>query len=180
MNPNDDPNNQVPNDPNAPQDDLFPGFLNPSDNPADQQVPGFLQDGQDGSQPSQPQQYIRAGSPEAPITIPVETQPAGPEQGMESSESQEYGRENPEQVENKELKKVQNDNNEQVKRPLPKPVTVEAPQKGPQLYGYMVPPQIIKNFNLIRSRKLKGSPTASKTWLYVLLDRILKMHNKQG
>ncbi len=179
MNPNDDPNNQMPIDPNAQvgQDDLFPGFLNQPNDPSAQ--PDFLQD--DQNQPQKPQQYIRAGSPEAPITVAVESQPTqSPEQGMESQESQEFGKEDRELVENKEVKKTQNDNDEGVKKPVVvKPVTPEVPQKGPQLYGYMVPPQIIKNFNLIRSRKLKGSPTASKTWLYVLLDRILKMHNQK-
>ena len=52
--------------------------------------------------------------------------------------------------------------------------TAVKPQPGPKFYGYMVAPQIANNYPLITDQKGKGNPSKSRTWIYMLLDRILK------
>ena len=47
-------------------------------------------------------------------------------------------------------------------------------QPAPKFYGYMVSPQIANNHALISSLKGRGETNKSRTWIYMLLDRILK------
>ncbi|HEC64185.1 MAG TPA: hypothetical protein ENI23_02700 [bacterium] len=180
--------NNQPQDPQMGQqgDDSIPSFLNdPSlaQDPAvvDQLAQGQLPPGQidqDGTDPSSQQVVVGTGvSPEAPgVVAPVETAPQAPEYQADSLKQPEVP---PiEQVEKKEA-------DAQVQKPdisakptiAPKTVEKEQDISGPKIYGYMVPNKIRNNFRAIKSKKGKGNPSASRTWLYVLLDRMLRMHS---
>jgi hypothetical protein len=48
----------------------------------------------------------------------------------------------------------------------------------PKYFGYSLPPKMVNDFkNIAKQKKKGGDPNESKTWIYVLLDRILKMRS---
>jgi hypothetical protein len=80
-------------------------------------------------------------------------------------------------IEKKEVKQYYPQNQQQ----QPKQQQTQAPAQAvkplantPKFFGYMVSPQIANNFAVISSLKGKGDVNKSRTWIYMLLDRILK------
>lgn len=57
------------------------------------------------------------------------------------------------------------------------PVQPQPQANIPKYFGYTIPPVIAANFNFIRANKGKGDPSSSRTWMLVLLDRMLKMRS---
>ena len=61
-----------------------------------------------------------------------------------------------------------------VAQPQQPPVSAQ-PQLSPlKLFGYKISPLITNNYQLISSQKGKGDPNTARTWIYILLDRLLK------
>ena len=116
------------------------------------------------------------GTPEAgPVQAgPVEVTPALTEYGYEALQ----------QIENAGEQKAQNENREATpqaipssssSRPIKKVVSEETTaRKQPKFFGYNVPPKLANDFGLIKSKKGKGSPQKARTWILMLLDRLLK------
>lgn len=49
---------------------------------------------------------------------------------------------------------------------------------APQYYGYNIPPQIANNYEYVKASAGKGDPSQSRTWIFMLLDRMLKMRSR--
>ena len=99
-----------------------------------------------------------------------------PENTQEIQKLQENKPEKIHEAEVKEIKPVypQNTQNAQA-APQTMPVQPVKPvQAAPKFFGYMVSPQIANNYQTISALKGKGDPKKSRTWIYILLDRILK------
>lgn len=80
------------------------------------------------------------------------------------------------EAELKEFKPVYPQNQQQTQTAFqPIPVNpVKPAQPAPKFFGYMVSPQISNNYKTISALKGQGDPQKSRTWIYMLLDRILK------
>jgi len=125
---------------------------------------------------------VHGGAPEsAPTPVVTET----------PSENIEYGYERLRQIENTEaeLEKVENkeslNQNPQDKlktetkpQDTPAPAPVAKPQ-GPKVFGYYIPPAITSNLASIRNKKGTGDPQEARTWIFVLLDKLLKKQTYQ-
>lgn len=153
----------------------------PQDPKVQSQVDPVVGDGQDPSQANQNQvqpQQVSYDSPESgPASVAAaESAPASVEYGYESIKKIEQSQE-PEQgsAEKKEFSPPikpsppQTQQKKQQQAPPPQPAPA-----GPKFFGYKVPPQFANNFQMIRKKKGKGNPNDARTWVYVLLDRILK------
>jgi hypothetical protein len=96
-----------------------------------------------------------------------------------SQEIQKFQENKPEKIHPAEVKEIkpvypQNKQNLPV-APVAGPAQPIKPvQAAPKFFGYMVSPQIANNYDVISSLKGKGDPKKSRTWIYMLLDRILK------
>jgi hypothetical protein len=121
-------------------------------------------------QPQQPQQPVSISpSPEVPARLETsgESVPV-PELGQESTEKQ---------VE-QQAEKVKDK----------KEASVEAPKEAPDqkkfespfnVYGYKVSSQISDASKSATSQKVARDTNSSKTWLVILLDRLLKMYKQE-
>lgn len=120
---------------------------------------------------------ISVGSPEAPMVADVSESVKPTEYGYEVLKKLESGQEAAlEAAEKKEDKRPDDPaQQQQVIRKEEKKESLPASPQTPKYFGYNIPPQIANNFSLIKKNKGKGDPNASKTWVYVLLDRLLKM-----
>ncbi|MEI7578988.1 MAG: hypothetical protein WCJ58_02985 [bacterium] len=56
----------------------------------------------------------------------------------------------------------------------PKPVIPEIKPKMPSFFGYRIPPHISKSYTVISKQKTQGDTREARTWIYMLLDRLLK------
>ena len=100
-----------------------------------------------------------------------------PENTQEIQKIQENKPEKVHPAEVKEFKQFypQNKQNPPVAAPQTAPAqSVKPTQPAPKLFGYVVSPQIANNYQVISGLKGKGDPKKSRTWIYMLLDRILK------
>lgn len=125
------------------------------------------------------QQMISVGGPEAPASMPVAEAAPKPnvEFGYEAIKKIEQGAENLKQIEHKEqLAKSQPPQVPQNQVQAAKPV-VNQPVVAPnavKISGYKVAPQVASNLSYVSSQKGKGDPKQSRTWVVMLLDRLLK------
>lgn len=126
---------------------------------------------------------INVGGPES-FASPMNsaenpTKVSGPEQ----QEQQEFGYERIKKIEQqqdetlkdierKDRKRVQADpKQQQQNNQQPRPV-VSVP--GPKFFGYRISPQTSSNISDLKDNKGKGDESDAKTWVYMLLDRMLK------
>lgn len=125
--------------------------------------------------PVQNEDVVYSTGPEsAPIKISPET-PQAPEQTTEKI-AENKPELNTNSIEKREQKAVypQNQQTNNSHPPVLPVQPIKPVQQGPRFYGYKVAPQIANNFALIVQQKGKGKPDESRTWIYMLLDRILK------
>ncbi|MBN1916233.1 hypothetical protein JW796_04630 [Candidatus Dojkabacteria bacterium] len=165
--------------------DLFPSFLNDQAGVKEDfdlsKMSGLSENGTGGNKEENKSKFIGGGnfSPEISSgAVSVEAQPIAVEYGTEVQTS----------VEAPEIKKAENKEKKQQqdKPEIPeKPVFIQKSKEpsteyeAPALFGYVVPPKVMQEFKAIRNLKDKGAPDSAKTWLYVLLDRLLKMHSQK-
>ena len=180
-----DPTNQ-----NQPYDPLAPGQPGSQNQPwSGNQVVAPANQNSVPWDPAQMQPGMPAGSQPSQGQIRPESQ-VSPEVGPASAQSREgqtltpeYGYDiikkietQAEQIERKEAKPQPQP--PQAPKPLARPQQLPAaaqPQPSPlKLFGYKISPLITNNYQLISSQKGKGDPNAARTWIYVLLDRLLK------
>jgi len=132
----------------------------------------------DGQVPVAPQQQsISVGSPEAGpmVAASPETTSGNVEFGYEKIKQIEQGTESHQGSEKKEvLRPVQPQAPRSKPQPKPKSKPMAQKPQSPKFFGYKVNPQIANNLQLIKKKKGKGKTDDAKTWIYVLLDRILK------
>jgi len=142
----------------------------------------FIQNNQTQQDDSQSQQvdaspsHISTGSPES-ITTVVEqkSNPKSVEYGNESiNKIIEQSETKPYQVELNPLPTIPvSGSNQTVK--VKDPVTV-APL--PIVFGYALPKQLRTPQQVLAMKNKKGDPSESKTWVVVLVDRLLKRHSQ--
>ena len=120
-----------------------------------------------------------SGTPEsAPIPISSENQTDNVEYGYEKLKQIENAGLELEKIEQKEtLSRNVNDVTARAKQVDQEVIPVKPP--GPKIFGYFIPPAITSNIPNIRVRKGSGDPSDAKTWIYVLLDRLLKKQTYQ-
>jgi hypothetical protein len=109
------------------------------------------------------------------IESPAEAVKA-PENSQETQKLQENKLEKVHPAELKEFKQYY-PQNKQPAAPASQtpPAQTSTPARpAPKFFGYMVSPQIANNYSVISTLKGKGDPKKSRTWIYMLLDRILK------
>ncbi len=159
------------------------------------------------SQPLAPAQDSATAAPASPaLAVQMQPRPAvqpqaqsvtvgGPETApantgaVEQQAVPEYGYDRIKQIENDAKKAelaIERKDNMQVQVPqqpatpqqplIPKPA---APQ-GPKFFGYKVSSALANNFRYIASQKGKGDTESSKTWIVMLLDRLLKKQTLNG
>ncbi len=124
---------------------------------------------------------ISVGSPEAPMSMESGESARPTEYGYEVLKKLESGQEAAlEAAEKKEDKRPDDPAQQQqvVRKEEKKEVKPVGPQP-PKYFGYNIPTQIANNFSMIKRNKGKGDPNSSKTWVYVLLDRLLKMRESK-
>lgn len=127
---------------------------------------------------------VHTGTPEsAPM-------PVAPEASTE--DSVEYGYEKLKQIENggMELEKIENKESlsqqpqdeiqTQPKQEVVVPEPVPSPPPGPKIFGYQIPQSISSNLSSLRAKKGTGDPQEGRTWIYVLLDKLLKKQTYQN
>ncbi len=117
------------------------------------------------------------GSPEsAPIPVAKENANESVEYGYEQLKQVETTNENLSQIERKEPipSQTQGDNQLGQKAPPPIPLVPAQKPQGPKIFGYYIPPSITSNLANIKQKKGRGNPQDATTWIYVLLDRLLK------
>ena len=135
---------------------------------------------QDPSAPST-QISVSSGTPEsAPIPVSTESPAENIEFGYEKLKQIENTREELDKIENKETRQQQDPLEQQIEPRKPE-MPVSAPPKpmGPKVFGYFIPPAITSNIQNIRQNKGSGDTRDAKTWIYVLLDRLLKKQTYQ-
>jgi hypothetical protein len=84
-----------------------------------------------------------------------------------------------EQMEKKEGKPLVQQPRTPVYQPPAAQQPATPPVKMPKFFGYTVSPQIANNFGLIKTQKGRGDPKEARTWLYILLDKLLKRQTYQ-
>lgn len=123
---------------------------------------------------------VSTGSPEsAPIPVAPEQSNQSVEYGYEKLKQIEKASENLQQIENKETRNPQNDDQQLEKHQIPVTQLPPAKTEGPKIFGYHIPQSITTNINAIRERKGTGDPREATTWIYVLLDKLLKRQTYQ-
>lgn len=131
--------------------------------------------------------------PLAPISVHTGTpesapMPVAPE--VSNEDSVEYGYEKLKQIENggMELEKIENKESlsqqpQDEIQSQPKQEEVVEPTlsgpTGPKIFGYQIPQSITSNLSDLRARKGTGDPAEAKTWIYILLDKLLKKQTYQ-
>ena len=123
------------------------------------------------------QQFISTGSPEVPGAV---------DRG-EVAKPAEYGHEvikrieaTPEGAQERAERKDKKYKDQQRRQPKDDPKQQKLKKKtsdypSPKYFGYNIPPQISNNYKLIKKNTGKGDPSSSATWIWVLLDRLLKV-----
>ena len=127
-----------------------------------------------------PSGSVTVGGPEtAPAKSAAAEQQKAPEYGYERIKQIESGAEQAEKaIERKDNKQIQAPQRPVVKKePL---IAKPAQPQGPKFYGYKVSPTLANDFHLIASQKGKGDTESSKTWIFMLLDRLLKKQTLNG
>lgn len=167
---------------NYPVNTQFPQTISPStfQTPTDQtqsfqpQDPSFLN--------NQTPVSVHGGTPEsAPIPVVTETPGENIEYGYERLRQIENTEAELEKVENKEsLNQNSQDELKTETKPqdTPVPPPIVKPQ-GPKVFGYYIPPAITSNLASIRNKKGTGDPQEARTWIFVLLDKLLKKQTYQ-
>lgn len=157
----------------------------PAVDPASGQTIGQTTDQTTGQTTDQTQGPIsvHTGTPES---APV---PVAPE--ASSEDNVEYGYEKLRQIENAgiELEKIENKESlnqkpqdelqSEPQQPDPVALVPQVKPEGPKIFGYYIPPNITSNLSNIRAKKGTGDPQDARTWIYVLLDRLLKKQTYQ-
>lgn len=126
-------------------------------------------------QQPQPQPQISpGGSPEAPSVVGGQERAIVPEQGTEQQRA-------PEQAQEKA-----GEQGERALQPQPQEKQIAAPDKAPEqkkfespfskVYGYKASPQVETQSKKNKGKQVQGDPTYAKTWLIVLLGRLLRMY----
>ena len=149
-----------------------------------QQQPAFQGNGQQVTDPNavsvQQPISVSVGSPEsAPVPVATEQTKESVEYGDEKLRQIERTSENLQQIENKETRNPQNDDQQSEKKQIPVTQLPPAKPQGPKIFGYHIPQSITTNINAIRERKGTGDPQDATTWIYVLLDKLLKRQTYQ-
>lgn len=130
--------------------------------------------------PAQQPVSVSTGSPEsAPIPVAPEQSNQSVEYGYEKLKQLERASENLQQIENKETRNPQNDDQQAEKAKMPVAQIPSAKPQGPKIFGYHIPQAITTNITAIRERKGTGNPDDARTWIYVLLDKLLKRQTYQ-
>lgn len=123
---------------------------------------------------------VSSGSPESsPAPMATEQLNQNVEYGYEKLQQIEKASENLQQVENKEVRNPQNDDQQAEKTQVPVSSLPPTKPQGPKIFGYHIPQSITTNIAAIRQNKGTGDPNDAKTWIYVLLDRLLKKQTYQ-
>lgn len=132
---------------------------------------------------------------QSPISVHIGTpesapMPIAPEASTE--DSVEYGYEKLKQIENggMELEKIENKESlsqqpqdeiqTQPKQEVVVPEPAPSPPPGPKIFGYQIPQSISSNLSSLRAKKGTGDPQEGRTWIYVLLDKLLKKQTYQN
>lgn len=123
-----------------------------------------------------------AGSLES-APVPVANESAGeqaPEFGYEQIQNMERSVEGENSSEQGEQVKPQEETEEiePEPTPIPPPVTDQKPQ-GPRFFGYQIPQVLTSNLSSLRSQVGKGDPVDARTWMVVLLDRLLQKQSNE-
>lgn len=130
--------------------------------------------------PAQQPVSVSTGSPEsAPVPVAPEQSNQSVEYGYEKLKQLERASENLQQIENKETRNPQNDDQKTEKPQVPVTQLPPAKPQGPKIFGYHIPQSITTNISAIRQRKGTGDPQDATTWIYVLLDKLLKRQTYQ-
>lgn len=149
-----------------------------SDDNAQNIVPPSVQAYDDLQEPEVVPISVSPGSPEsAPIPMPKEKPSESVEYGYEKLKQVETTNENLSQIERKEAKPPQPQDDTQVQPQVQvaaPPTLPTVKSQGPKIFGYYIPPSITSNIQAIRQKKGTGDPQDATTWIYVLLDRLLK------
>lgn len=148
-----------------------------SDDNAQNIVPTSVQAYDDLQEPEVVPISVSPGSPEsAPIPMPKEQPTENIEYGYEQLKQVETANENLSQIEKKEAISTQPQDETQVdqKPQVQPPALPTVKSQGPKIFGYYIPPSITSNIQAIRQKKGTGDPQDATTWIYVLLDRLLK------
>ena len=123
---------------------------------------------------------VSTGSPEsAPVPVAPEQSNQSVEYGYEKLQQIERASENLQQIENKETRNPQNDDQQSEKANVPVAQLPPVKPQGPKIFGYHIPQSITTNISAIRQRKGTGNPQDATTWIYVLLDKLLKRQTYQ-
>lgn len=125
------------------------------------------------------------GSPEAPT--PISGNESAPDQGSEFGyerlkQLEQSAETALEAAERKESNKVDDPKQRRPQQPQHKkknPVRKVPNTNAPKYFGYNISPQIANNPQIVKSRAGKGDPKNSQTWVYVLLERLLKMRSRK-
>lgn len=135
--------------------------------------------GQMQQNPQPQQQYVSAGgSPESsPSQSPSQESVAQPEFGNEFIKKLDNDT-TPDQAERRDNTQYDDPMKQQYIPLPPKPVAQDE-SALPRYFGYQIPPTITSDTTMINSYAGQGDPSASKTWIYVLLKKMMKMHKSQ-
>lgn len=177
--------NTNPQPVNYPNDGNQMPYANPQSNqyPNPQQPNGPADDQQvidTNTVPAQQPTSVSTGSLEsAPVTVAPEQSNQNVEYGYEKLKQIERASENLQQIENKEIRNPQNVDQQSEKRQVPVLQTPVTKPQGPKIFGYHIPQSITTNITAIRDRKGTGNPQDATTWIYVLLDKLLKRQTYQ-
>jgi len=136
--------------------------------------------GDDTTKPSSDQEALGIGIPEMPGNIASIETPVYVEYGYEQLKQLEKSAENElEAAERKEPNKLDDSSQQQIQAQIKKKQKPQPKEDTQQLpyFGYKIPPSIANDFKLIRKLKGRGDTSFSKTWILMLLDRLLKIRS---
>ncbi|HEX9804190.1 MAG TPA: hypothetical protein VGA67_00760 [Candidatus Dojkabacteria bacterium] len=118
------------------------------------------------------------GSPEVPGYSPSGEQSPQQEQVFSDEQLRRWESELQKAEKNREWKRQDDPSNAQQNdgsQPGQKPKKKQNDEFSPRYFGYSIPPQIANNMNAIAANAGKGNANDSKAWLYVFLDRLMKL-----
>lgn len=161
-----DPQQQNIQDPNNPANVSGQAF-GPYNYPSQQQwqQPEPVQQAQDVV-PQQPQPGVVGSSPEVPARVEQAEPYTGTEDVPEAEKSEEEG-------EKREKGRQKEEKFEAASEPVPDQKKFESPFK---VYGYQASAKMAAKGKKSSSLQVRGNPSLAKTWLIVLLGRLLRMH----
>lgn len=172
MNPQNQNNAQQPGQ--SAQDGEAP-LQDPAQN--DQQMQDHT--GAEDVEQQQPQVVSAPGSPEAGPAVVEQSEgaPQDVEYGYEKIKEIEKGGEQLSSGEKKESESGPQQPAQKQPRKKPEPQTEPSQQaqlKPPKIFGYHLSKRFTSNLHNIKNLKGKGDPAQAQTWIYMLLDRLLK------